>query len=339
VRINSLAVLNIKLLFSFLYQLHISSSLSLCFSQPRFITTLAQPHTNAIASIHDLPDELLLPILSSLNSRELNSLSKTSRKLRGIANEALYHDVHITVSLEQLPVLMRSVVESPDLARRVRSLVFPIGNGPMNVIEGWHQMIRETAQHELSGEIINISWKNGLDRRFMPACVKMLLCVLPNLEALDLSGGYKGCVDSKYTTGPYQVPLGLRELRYLRITMEDFDHNWSAALPKLSSLELEWALGQHQPYYSTIRAKVPQAPSRLTLNCLASVFSHNTLRYQCFTEIIRNYTNITHFKLTYTNILHPRDTALTGHRSKATLCECPACSPNAHSLIEKLKPL
>jgi hypothetical protein len=216
VHINSLAVLNIKLLFSFLYQLHILSSLSLCFSQFGFNTTLAQPHTNTIASIHDLPDEPLLPILTSLNSRELNGLSKTSRKLRGIAQEALYHDAHITESLEELPVPMRSAVESPDLAKHVRSLVFPIENGPTNVIQGWHQMICEAAQSEFSGGIINISWKNGLDRRFMPACVEMLLCVLPNLEVLDPSGSYKGCIDSKYTsgrskyvTGSCQVSLGL----------------------------------------------------------------------------------------------------------------------------------
>jgi hypothetical protein len=117
---------------------------------------LAQPHTNAKASIHDLPDELLLPILSSLNLRELNGLSKTSRKLRGIAQEALYHDVHITESLEQVPVLMRSAVESPDLAKHVRSLVFSIENGRTNVIQGWHQMICEAAQSEFSGGIINI---------------------------------------------------------------------------------------------------------------------------------------------------------------------------------------
>jgi hypothetical protein len=54
---------------------------------------------------------------------------------------------------------------------------------------------------------------------------------------------------------------------------------------------------------------------------------------------MQNYTSITHFKLTYTSILHPRDTGSTDHRSKTLFCECAIYSPSAHSLIEKLKPL
>jgi hypothetical protein len=93
------------------------------------------------------------------------------------------------------------MVERRDLAERVRTLVLPIENGPLWPTMGWHKLVREARRRAISPEIVNVRWENNLDSRFMPACVGLLLCLLPKLEELDLSGSYSNRVDSMYTTG------------------------------------------------------------------------------------------------------------------------------------------
>jgi hypothetical protein len=99
-------------------------------------------------TLYNLPDELLLPILDDFDSQDLDNLSKTSRRFRGIAQEALHREVIITRPLSKIPVLIRSMVERPDLARRVRTLVLPIDNGPLWPTTGWHKLVREATRRD-----------------------------------------------------------------------------------------------------------------------------------------------------------------------------------------------
>jgi hypothetical protein len=122
--------------------------------------------------------------------------------------------------------------------------------------------------------------------------------------------------------------------------MKDLDDDWGAAVPNLSSLEVDWTLKQHQSYPMSEPTEAPPTVSSLTIKCAAHVFSPNTARYRGFTYFISQYTGITDFKLTYTNVPDPRD-----HICKMPpmpmdlLCDCAECSPSAHALIERLKPL
>jgi hypothetical protein len=300
-----------------------------------------------MTTLYNLPDELLLPILDDLDSQDLDSLSKTSRRFRGIAHEALHLEVIIIRPLSKIPVLIRSMVERPDLAGRVRTLVLPIENGPLWPTMGWHKLVRKATRRAISQEIVNVRWENNLDSRFMPACVGLLLCLLLKLEELDLSGSYNNRVDSMYTIGllkyrggEHQALPGLQGLRSLKISMKDLDDDWSAALPNLSSLEVDWTLEQHQPYPMSEPTEAPPAVSSLTINCAAHVFSPNTARYRGFTYFISQYTGITDFKLTYTNVPDPRDhICKTFPMPMDLLRDCAECSPSAHALIERLKPL
>jgi hypothetical protein len=73
--------------------------------------------------------------------------------------------------------------------------------------------------------------------------------MVPDLEHLDIANGYDDPVHSVYLmdTLKQEILSGLHNLRPLKISAKEFDGNWSCALPKLSTLKLEWTLEQHQP--------------------------------------------------------------------------------------------
>jgi hypothetical protein len=100
-----------------------------------------------MTDIDKLAHELLLRILGHLESRDFDSLFKSQRELSGIAQEALHRQVYIEEPRKQILLLIRSLIERPDLARRVCTLAIPIENDYGNKMEEWKALICETATH------------------------------------------------------------------------------------------------------------------------------------------------------------------------------------------------
>jgi hypothetical protein len=75
-----------------------------------------------MANFTDLADELLLPIVAELSTRDLTSLSLVTQRLRAVSQGELHYDVYISDTNFQLPRLIRTLVERTDLAPLVRRL-------------------------------------------------------------------------------------------------------------------------------------------------------------------------------------------------------------------------
>ena len=105
-------------------------------------------------------------------------------------------------------------------------------------------MTRKATQQAFPVEFVSELWGNQLCSRHIEACFRLLLGLLPKLRELDLSVNSVSVLTldmqpvDVFSEGEDKPLLGLRELRSLKISWNDFDSNWNAAPPGLSSLDI-----------------------------------------------------------------------------------------------------
>ncbi|KAI4953274.1 hypothetical protein J4E86_006815 [Alternaria arbusti] len=164
-----------------------------------------------------LPDELLLAVAKCLRDdtkngySDLNHLALNCRKLRPIAQEVFHTDISITPTLKRgLARLARTLLQRPDLARRVLKLNIELSGMPLthhrNCVSEGHYF--EDSEVECTcgipylgthfmGFLIGVKSKDGVPLRNKgwedmlmrgedTALVGLILCVTPALSDLTL---------------------------------------------------------------------------------------------------------------------------------------------------------
>jgi hypothetical protein len=140
-----------------------------------------------MAKLTDLPDELLLPIVAELNTRDLHSLSLVTRRLRAISQGELYYDVYISNAHIQLPILIRTLVARTDLAPLVRSFQAPISKGYLTRPNAWSSIIDKAIKLKSTSRFNSSAWRIALHGAYLPACIELVLALVSCLEQLDIS--------------------------------------------------------------------------------------------------------------------------------------------------------
>ncbi|KAI4694726.1 hypothetical protein J4E81_006325 [Alternaria sp. BMP 2799] len=162
-----------------------------------------------------LPDELLLAVAKCLRDdtkngySDLNHLALSCRKLRPIAQEVFYTDISITPTLERgLARLARTLLQRPDLARRVLKLSIELSGIPIMHLEscvssreyrrddrctcgipelGAHFIgFASTVESRNDITLHNVGWEDMLMSGVETALVKLILCITPALSDLTL---------------------------------------------------------------------------------------------------------------------------------------------------------
>ncbi|KAF5500088.1 hypothetical protein CGCS363_v006599 [Colletotrichum siamense] len=93
-----------------------------------------------MASLANLPNELLDAILLEIPTADLISLSQTCRNLRSVSLPLAYRDIAITSNgstndrLPRITLLLRTVLESPHLTRYIKSVRLFTGQMPLDTL-------------------------------------------------------------------------------------------------------------------------------------------------------------------------------------------------------------
>jgi hypothetical protein len=225
-----------------------------------------------MAKLTDLPDELLLPIVAELNTRDLHSLSLVTRRLRAISQGELYYDVYISNAHIQLPLLIRTLVARTDLAPLVRSFQAPISKGYLTCPTTWDSIINKATKLKSTSRFNSSAWRIALHSAYLPACIGLVLALASRLEQLDISesSGPHISLESMFSMQKHDKGISftsvrsLRSLVSLKLSVKDLDGRW-CRLPKVRNLELDLT--------------GPYAASRLEFDqCVSSVIENLTLR-------------------------------------------------------------
>ncbi|KAF2134699.1 hypothetical protein P153DRAFT_392023 [Dothidotthia symphoricarpi CBS 119687] len=248
-----------------------------------------------MAHLSDLPDELLLRIVDKLGTADLKALTHVTH-FHGIAQEGLYRHIRLSNGFQSIPLLLRTLVHHPNLARCVRSLEAPN-------IANWDFVPAD--------RIINIKMIESLltpYRTWYPACTGLLLFLLPRLEHFNLPTKLNiGASFGSLYCRPWDIPSikmvsvpALQSLVSLSIPSEDFGEELSE-LPKLRILELDCIRYSYKRYSFPIW-KTKLVLERLTLRCTPEIFFTCGLTHQ-FSEssrIIRCFQSFKEFRILFT---------------------------------------
>ncbi|KAF2714417.1 hypothetical protein K504DRAFT_456636 [Pleomassaria siparia CBS 279.74] len=158
----------------------------------------------------NLPTELLFQIAEYLENppdpSDLVALTKVSRSLRPVAEEYLYRKVHVrgvrTNDLDSdMPLLLRTLLERPDLGKRIRTLAFRTKRIRIDRMTQLSIRRSTTAPHRLnSGTLLSDSiaalstmgysathpWSKMLQSTYESAFGGLLLSIVPRLDTLIL---------------------------------------------------------------------------------------------------------------------------------------------------------
>jgi hypothetical protein len=195
-------------------------------------------------------------------SHTLRSLALTSRRLRPIAQEILFHapilyDLKLDYRTSSIVKLTRTLLERPDLAKHVRKLrinvpsdyATPSIEGPPIASAVSKGSVELVDKLEISLHT-KMYWKNELDNFYPRAYCGVILALIPKLERLHLAPSIKhdsgrellpmlfGLEDFVHDIELAQIP-GLRNLSHLKaVTEAPFELPRLQPLSNLKSLDL-----------------------------------------------------------------------------------------------------
>lgn len=210
-----------------------------------------------MAELENLPDELLLDIALRLQPPDLKDLALTARKFRDIAQEALHTSISLRKYSQSLLELLRTLVQRPDLAKKVRSLqitgycgVQPIYRLAIIYEECWDQVVTHAIKSTQSWPIDQMKWVSFVKYGNLYACIGLLLVLTDQLQTLTFCSGdnedfmtppslsltFPGIAEAHDVTAPDL--LLLPQLRRLSGAWGEMNRSWST-FPKLLHLELD----------------------------------------------------------------------------------------------------
>ncbi|KAJ4991651.1 hypothetical protein SVAN01_02766 [Stagonosporopsis vannaccii] len=212
--------------------------------------------------LEQLPEELLLQIALHLpdsgTPKHLKNLSLTSRKLRPVAQEALFTIAKLTIccgchpKVNALIKLLRTLLDRPDLVLKVRSLRFRAVRKRVEKLyadQGFELIgIRDRciAKLEELGYCPSHPWWRSINNCVESAFGGLLLALLPNLTDLDfwIKDHQRGPPSSECITGlwggtipPDPVLCGWRNVANL-VTGDTSILKCNIDLAKLTTLDL-----------------------------------------------------------------------------------------------------
>ena len=165
--------------------------------------------------IYSLATELYYQIANYLNNDnkyDVLSLLKVSRRFKPVAEAVLYPKIAVyggedTDAWSNMPLFLRTMLDRPDLARKVKSLAF--GTMCMNVSDTDLDHFEENNLREMCLEkILNMGYTKGhpwyqmVVSSFESALGGLLLSVLPNLVQLKLTIFDGQLVPTPYSNDP-----------------------------------------------------------------------------------------------------------------------------------------
>lgn len=212
--------------------------------------------------LEDLPNEILLQIVSRLPGRDLVTVSRVSRRLNAASQSSLYNAPCLTTigagRRRSLQIFLRTLLLAPGretLAGYVRSLTL-----------NWNNFgVKYPVYHPLSGDIALVtaaSTSLGIDHPSLPlqgAQLLLLLHLLPNLKLLDLGlpcihDAFGDMMKAYLEMQPNKLPCGLRSLREFRcewngdIGVSPGTLRTVMMLPSIHTIDLPIVEGFSQPY-------------------------------------------------------------------------------------------
>lgn len=122
-----------------------------------------------MGQLESLSDELLLDIALRLQPPNLKNLTLSARQFRGIAQEALHTSVSLKLTYNTLPELIRTLVQRPDVALKIRSLSIAVDRGATKVYSRkvlgencWDQVVTRAKLATQSWNIIRTKTSRSL---------------------------------------------------------------------------------------------------------------------------------------------------------------------------------
>ncbi|KAF9696625.1 hypothetical protein EKO04_005194 [Ascochyta lentis] len=212
--------------------------------------------------LDQLPEELLLQVAfhlpDSATPQHLKNLCLASRKLRPIAQEALYTTARLAIScgchpkVNALVKLLRTLLDRPDLASKVKALRFRAVRKCVEKVyvehgfDFLHFHARCISKLDELGYGSTHLWRRSIDNSIESAFGGLLLALLPNLTDLDfwIKDHQRGppsseCISGLWgaTSPPHAILQGWKNISHL-VTGDTSLLKCGIEFDKLTSLDL-----------------------------------------------------------------------------------------------------
>ncbi|PZC92597.1 hypothetical protein A1F96_07623 [Pyrenophora tritici-repentis] len=160
-----------------------------------------------VAGLCDLPEELLVNIIKSVEKYDLLNIVRTSKKLRRITEEMVYtrpaldkpYSNYYFPITRRVFCFARTLICRPDLASRVQSLSITTESGYSSEYQNWlpdeslkaFEAIREVGKTHACWATRVKNWIYRLRSGSSHACGGLIIASLPNLKTLTIEVLYK----------------------------------------------------------------------------------------------------------------------------------------------------
>jgi hypothetical protein len=205
-----------------------------------------------MARITDLPDEIKLNIAHRLKQTDLKALALTASHCRGAAQECLFACISLVLNWVDLPQILRTLVQKPSLASKIRKLRMLDVSPPQEVeqrgpsgLEFWDEIVTgaKTVTQKIPWSMNKNTWILKVTALDFHASIGLLLLLLPRLEELrstTIQGLEQLCLSGvcSYSPTASTIPF-LPELRVLSAPPTKLEKSWLRS-PNLRHLHITY---------------------------------------------------------------------------------------------------